>query len=167
MLVFLAAVSMAVVSAGCGSDTYVELECPSPDGSIVAVLFSRSGGGAAGWFVYQLALQPAGVTPTPPERFGGGPSKKVLEVDGFRALTLSWDGNERLSVEAAVRDLTTVDYLVHQYPAFPPEGQRRVRIAYIERDPTRREVDSRAEDRVCRSGGREIVNPPSRHLVDN
>src|SRR3954465_6972853 len=38
---------LVVLTAGCGSTTKVQLECPSPDGMLMAVLFYHSGGGAA------------------------------------------------------------------------------------------------------------------------
>src|SRR5712691_4784649 len=107
---------MASVCAGCGSDTAVVLECPSPDGSTVAILYSHAGGGAAGWFFYQLALQPAVLPPTLPKRFGGGPSVEVLRVDEVQAMTLDWKSDQHLTVESSIDGLTTVFHMFHQYP---------------------------------------------------
>lgn len=70
-----------------------------------------------------------------------------------------------LSVEASLGDLTTVSDLFHRYSAFGGKGQRYVRIAYNEREPSEQELRSHIEGRVCRTGGREISNPPSRPLV--
>ena len=159
-------VLLALAASGCASDTEVQLECPSPDGSTMAVLFSNSGGGGAGSFYYQLALQPGSLPPTLPKKFGmEGPSLSMLDVDGFRALTLQWDDDQHLSVEASLRDLTDVSHLFHRYPAFGGDGQRYVHILYKEREPTAEELRSHAENKVCRTGGRVISNPPSRRLV--
>src|SRR5471032_1984787 len=95
MLLLIALVASA--SAGCGSDTDVQLECPSPDGSIVAIMFSHSGGGGAGWFDYELALQPSTLPPTVPKRIGlEGPSITVLRLSDLNSLTLDWESNEHL-----------------------------------------------------------------------
>src|SRR6478736_4904180 len=94
---------VAALCAGCGSDTHVVLECPSPAGSTVAILYSQMGGGAAGWSFYELALQPTGLPPTLPRRFGGGPSEEVLSMDDADAITLDWKSAEHLSVEWSAR----------------------------------------------------------------
>ena len=91
----------ATLCAGCGSDTDIWLERPSPDRSTVAILFTRSGGGAAGWFEYVVALQPASIPPTPPKTLGNGPSLEVLPAGGARRFAFEWTSDSQLTVDAA------------------------------------------------------------------
>src|SRR4051794_11638658 len=89
---------MALVSVGCGFDVDVELECPSPDGLLTAILFSESGGGAAGWFTYQLSLQPGNRSPIL-ANWNSSRSVSLLTVDeAGDEVTIDWETNERLTI---------------------------------------------------------------------
>jgi hypothetical protein len=154
-LVPLMAAAMAFVSVGCGSDTAVQLECPSPDGSLVVVLFSASGGGAAGWSYYQLALQPANLPPTPP-RWSGGPSLNLMELEDADIVAVNWESNDSLSVTG----MPTLSHVIEENPKLPTGGRRRVRISFNDRGPVGK------ADRNCFSGGREIAVRPARRLLN-
>jgi hypothetical protein len=51
-----ACVAAAVLAGACGTDYQFTGRRASPDGSIVAVSYTRSGGGAAGWCDEKVAL---------------------------------------------------------------------------------------------------------------
>jgi hypothetical protein len=75
---------LVVLTAGCGSTTKVQLECPSPDGMLMAVLFYHSGGGAAGWVQHQITLQPGDRSPIVPKMaFSKSVSLLTIEEAGY------------------------------------------------------------------------------------
>jgi hypothetical protein len=152
----------AVLCGGCGSDTDIILECPSPGGMTVAILLARSGGGAAGWGDYELILQPATLPPTVPQTIGLGDSQEVFRADDVKAMTLDWESDEHLAVEWAFDQSTMVFAMSHRYPLLantrPP-----IRINFSERAPSNNE---RADRRMtCRSAGRETTNPPIKRMA--
>jgi hypothetical protein len=120
------------------------------------------GGGAAGWFFYVLAIQPANLKPTLPRTFGGGPSVEVLKIDDARGITLAWKDGGHLTVELTVRSLTTVHHMFHQYPVV---GDRQVSVLFSELEPPPDGLHR--HDVKCLSGGREIINPPLKRLAEN
>ena len=150
---------LCVLCLGCGSTTEVVIECPSPNGATAAVLFLRMGGGAIGWMEEVLALQPANLPPTLPRSFGVGPSVEVLNIDQTRGITLDWKDEGHLAVELGVPPLTTVTHMFHQYPVM---GDRQVVVMFSEVEAF--QAGRHHYDERCRTGGREIVNPPLKRL---
>jgi hypothetical protein len=152
----LIAAATAFVSLGCGSRTDVLLECPSPDGSLVVVLFYGSGGGAAGWAYDELALQPANLPPTLPNQWGG-PSLNLMQLEEADVVAVNWESNESLSVTG----MPTLSHVIEENPKLPTGGRRRVRISFNERGPVGKAETS------CFSGGREIAVRPARRLAND
>lgn len=144
---------LMLACGGCGSDTIVELECPSPDRSLVAVVFSRSGGGAAGWSSYAIALQAGDAPRTLPNVFGRQ-SLTLLTVESIDKVSLEWKSDDDLSVFG----MPTISRIVREYPSWPIRGQRPVRISFTDRG---RMGDG---DLSCFSGGRQITRPPTRRI---
>ena len=107
-----------------GVNPAVMLECPSPDRSLLAVLFWQGGGGAAGWAEFVLTLQPANVPVTRPPTGPGGVAQAVLTASSAQRFELNWIANDHLSVSVAYPDLATVSYLFHQYPMNGPLKDR-------------------------------------------
>ena len=137
----------------------VMLECPSPDRSLLAVLFWQAGGGAAGWAEFVLTLQPANVPVTRPPTGRGGEAEAVLRASHAQKFELNRDANDHLSVSVAYPDLGTVLYLFHQYPM---NGKRQVRVTFTELESDPRDV--MPTHVTCQSGSLRIENPPSKRV---
>src|SRR2546428_12356877 len=72
----------------------VMLECPSPDRSLLAVLFWQGGGGAAGWTEFVLTLQPANVSVTRSPARPGGAAATVFKVRNTQNFELQLGAKE-------------------------------------------------------------------------
>src|SRR2546427_6888872 len=83
-------ISMGLVSCGGATNINLYLECPSPNHSVVAVLWSESGGGAAGWSQQLLSIQAADVPieHTPDRRIRS--ESTVLAVNSGETYALKW-----------------------------------------------------------------------------
>lgn len=148
------------VSCGGAGDPSIWLECPSPNGETTANIFYQSGGGAAGWTEFTIALQRANLPPSLPGKSGSGPSQPVLVTSDATRLSLRWESDVRLSVESVY--LGYVSLMAHDYYPKNPSSDPYVHVRFNEREPS--PADTPETIVSCHSGDREIVNPPPRRL---
>jgi hypothetical protein len=136
----------------------IYLECPSPNHSVVAVLWSESGRGAAGWSQQLLSIQPADVPieHTPDRQMRN--ESTVLAVNHGETYELKWQGDDHLVVTVAYSDQADVYSLSHSRMI----GGNRIRVTFQELRSERHPFSS---PRVrCESGSQVIENPPPRRL---
>jgi hypothetical protein len=157
---FLLALLIGVSACGLGEPTRIDvfLECPSPDATVVAIVWAKAGGGAAGWSQQLISLQPSDVpiqlTPTR-ETGDEAPVLSISSGDGFE---LKWDTNDRLSVTVAYSNRASVYSMSH--------GQsvrgRQIRLVYHEREAAGDPIS--APQTKCLSGSTLIENPAPKRL---
>lgn len=155
------AVVAGISSWNCGGPTRVDvwLECPSPDRTVIAVLWARAGGGAAGWSQQLLSILPSDVpVEQTPERQTGDQAP-VLAISSGEAFELRWETNDRLSVTVAYSDQSTI-YSMRHGQMIP--GRRPIRLIYHERESERHPFS--LPQRRCEAGGQRTENPPARRL---
>jgi hypothetical protein len=153
-------VLLAVTAASCGGPDIVQvyLECPSPDKSLVAVLWAEAGGGAAGWRQELISIHPSNVPiERTPDR-GSGEEAPVLAVNSAEAYELKWEANDRLLVTVEYSDRVVVHSMRHTQTILG----RRVRVTYQEREGE--EHPFAPPKTRCGSGPLRIENPVPRKL---
>jgi len=145
---------LALVFAGCGSVLDDEMECPSPNRSMLAVVLREGGGGAAGWGEYSLVLQPINVAITDPPRGADGSRTTVLRIGGAQRMHLRWEGDDHLAALIAYDGPDSVLWAIHQYPMV---GDKRVSVRFqeVDSDPHWNHSGLRTS---CESGALRIDN---------
>jgi hypothetical protein len=153
-------VLIAMTVASCSGHNVVEvyLECPSPDQSLVAVLWAEAGGGAAGWSQEFISIQPSNVPieRTPDRR--SGEEAPVLAVNSGEAYEFKWEANDRLLVTVEYSDRVAVHSIRHTQTILG----RRVRVTYSEREG--KEHPFSPPKTRCESGSVRIENPVPKRL---
>ncbi len=81
------------LSSGGSGDYDIISTTPSPDGKYVAIVYSGSGGGAAGWTFLRATVNPAD-EPFNPEKS----ANFVFDIKGSEEIETKWEGNSNLLI---------------------------------------------------------------------
>jgi hypothetical protein len=158
--VFLSAwLLLPILLSGCGpSIVEILMECPSPDGKLVAVFWWQGGGGAAGWASHYLTIHAAGVpASSAPSR--GGLDAYVLEMAHGYDVRITWKDGKVLEVEYP--SSARIDEAIHKYPRIGDPPQAVIRYRTVE-GTDNNELPGGSS---CTSGGRVIDVPAPKRLV--
>ena len=144
---------LPILFSGCGpSIVEIVMECPSPDGKLLAVFWWQGGGGAAGWASQYLTIQAAGVpASSAPSR--AGLNAYVLNMSHGYDVRLTWKDGKTLEVEYP--SSARIDEAVHEYPRATDSPQATIWYRTVEAT----KYNQLPGGNRCTSGGRVIDVP--------
>lgn len=144
---------LPILFSGCGpSIVEIVMECPSPDGKLLAVFWWQGGGGAAGWDSEYLTVQAAG-DPASSAPSRDGLDAYVLYMSHGYDVGLTWKDGKSLEVEYP--SSAVIHHMAHRYPSLVDSPQAVIRYRTVEAT-TNNKLPGGSR---CTSGGRVIDVP--------